>query len=118
MPPDHTGVLLVVDDTANTQFAQGDQVPENQIGRRVEHDLDEHTDLDLGQVYVDRMKRDSIDSHFRTDCRVEWRPSSHMGLVLGVQNLFHTGQVEAPPARFGPSTESRTAAYLKASWNY
>ncbi len=109
---------LIVDDTPNTQSDQGDQVPENQIRMRVEHDLNEHTDLDLGLMYVDSLKSGNIDSYFRTDFRAEWRPSLHMSLTLGVQNLFHNGQVEAGPAQFGPSTESRTAAYLKATWSY
>ncbi len=111
-------IELVVDDTSNTPATQGDAVPENQIRLRVEHDLNDHTDIDLGLMYVDSMKLGNIDSYFRTDCRAEWRPSSHMSLTLGVQNLFHDGQVEDGPAQFGPSTESRTAAYLKASWNY
>ncbi len=111
-------IELVVDDTPNTPAKQGDEVPENQIRLRVEHDLNEHTELDLGMMYVDSLESGNIDSYFRTDCRAQWRPSTHLSLTLGVQNVFHNGQVEAGPAQFGPSSESRTAAYLKASWNY
>lgn len=109
---------LVVDDSPNRQSTQGDEVPQNQLRLRVEHDLTENTDLAIGLMYVDSLKAGNIDSYFRTDCRFEWRPSANLRLTLGVQNLFHDGQVEAGPAQFSASTESRTAAYLKATWSY
>ena len=69
---------------------------------------------ELTSEWVEKADND----YFSADVRLEWRPSTHISLTSGVQNIFHDGAVEFGPQQFGPSTESNTAFYLKATWSY
>lgn len=109
---------LTVDNTPTAPSVEGSSVPRDQVQMRVQHDLNQNTELDFTLMYVDSMKNGNIEDYIRADTRVEWRPSTHMGLTLGVQNIFHDGQVESHTEQFELSSKSRTAFYLKATWSY
>ncbi|MEO6709128.1 MAG: TonB-dependent receptor, partial [Planctomycetota bacterium] len=106
-----------VDATAATPAPQPDDDPHHQVQLRTTHDLTEHLDLDLTLMYVDSVEKGTIGDYFRTDVRTEWRPTSHMALIVGVQNIFHDGDVEFGAQQFGPSSESRTTFYFKVTWS-
>lgn len=109
---------LEIDSTPTGPAAANQEAPQNQMSLRMQHDVNENTDLDLTLRYVDELQSGAIKDYFALDGRIEWRPSRNLAVILGAQNVFHDGAEEFGQSQFGASSQSRTAAYLKVSWSF
>ncbi len=87
--------------------------PENMAQVRSHHELAEDWDLDLDLFYVDDLPAIDVASYWRGDVRVAWRPEDRTEWTLGVQNLFHDGDLEWDGEFLGSESAPQTAVYVK-----
>lgn len=106
------------DSTAPGVDPAGKDLPENQVGLRLQHDFGSRIDGDVMLAYVDHLTESAVDHYWRLDARLEYRPDSQRSFAVGIQNLLHENQVEFSDGPFGPSNETVLAIYVRASWSF
>ena len=99
-------------DSIPSEVAEG-TAPENMALLQSHHELVEHWDLDVNLFYVDELPANGVGSYWRGDVRVGYRPDEASEWTLGVQNLFHDGDIEWDGEFLGAESAPQTAAYVK-----
>jgi iron complex outermembrane receptor protein len=91
-----------------------DDPPHSILNIIAHHDIDDEWSVDGFLLYVDDIPTPdlNLDSYWRGDVRVSWRPDSQSEYAFGLQNLFHDGEVETG------ANAMEAAAYVKATKNY
>lgn len=89
-----------------------DLVPVHHVALRSYYDLGDDWELDSAVYWVDRLPYFDVDSYFRVDARLGWRPTQSMQLSIGVQNATDPKHPEAGP----PETERNVYVSLRMSF--
>lgn len=94
----------------NTQMAQD---PAHQLHLRSDHDLTETLELSLLADWVDDLSESGVDGYVRADANLQWRARPGIDLTVGVQGLFHDGELEFGPTPLPTGSETETTFFLQ-----
>ncbi|MCE9595298.1 MAG: TonB-dependent receptor [Planctomycetes bacterium] len=103
--------------TPNPGEAEG-RAPESQWRLRLQHDFDAKLRGEATLWRVDQLATDAIPAYWRLDCGLQYRAGAERSFGVGVQNIFHDGESEFGPSLFNPTSEVRTAFYLRMAWSF
>jgi iron complex outermembrane recepter protein len=97
--------------------AEGDS-PRHQFNVRSYLDLPHDLQFDTALYYVDALPNRNVSSYVRLDLRLGWRPSRHLDLSIGAQNLLDDRHPEFGPGFLISPTEIERSVYAKATWTF
>lgn len=100
-------------DPASSQAAEG-ETPEQQFSVRSAWTFAEDWDLSVVGYWVDRIPS-QLDSYFRLDARLAWRPTDDVEVAVGVQNALDPRHREAAGSILSNPVEIERAAYFEVT---
>jgi iron complex outermembrane receptor protein len=93
--------------------------PRHQFTLRSSMDLPHNLFLDGTLRYVDSLPALKISSYVELDVRLGWRPTSHLELAIGGQNLLDSQHAEFSPSFIRTQqTEAQRGVYGKITWRF
>ena len=93
--------------------------PRHQFTLRSSMDLPHNLFLDGTLRYVDSLPALKIGSYVELDVRLGWRPTSHLELAIGGQNLLNSQHAEFSPSFIRTQqTEVERGVYGKITWRF
>jgi iron complex outermembrane receptor protein len=101
--------------------------PRHQASIRSAIDLAENWQLNCWLRYVDNIKGRNtvdpttlvpVDSYFLLDSNLIWKPKQDLEIMLAVQNLLNSSQLEYVSELITPPTEIERGVYGKVTWHF
>ncbi|MHA1540066.1 MAG: TonB-dependent receptor plug domain-containing protein [Alphaproteobacteria bacterium] len=109
---------LDLDSTDTSLIKAEGKSPKHQANLRSNWNITKSLEFDNTLYYTDQLKAINIDSYFRFDSRIAWKPSKDLEISLVGQNLFDDWHQEYEKSLNDVNSEVRRSVYGKIAWSF